>query len=121
MTFGIEGLVRAFVVGGAICALAQLVMDITKLNAAHIMVMFVSLGAVVSSFGLYGRLVSLAGAGAAIPLPGFGHLLTQGILEEMQTKGMAALLTGGLKAGATGLGAAIIFGYLFSVLFNPKG
>lgn len=111
----------AFVVGGLLCVAAQLVVDLTGLTPAHTMVTFVSLGAVASGLGLYDPLVQLAGAGAAIPLPGFGHALVQGILREITQEGFVGIFTGGLKATALGLTAAILFGYLMAVAFNPKG
>lgn len=114
-------LVWAFLVGGGLCMVAQLVMDLVQLNPAHVMVMFVSLGAVVSGFGLYEPLVKLAGAGATVPLPGFGHSLVQGIIKDIGTKGWLGLFTGGFTASAIGLSVAVVFGWLMSVLFNPKG
>jgi stage V sporulation protein AE len=103
------------------CALAQLVLDLAKIQPAHVMVLFVVLGAVTSSLGLYGPLVQRAGAGASIPLAGFGHTLVQGIAEDVAQKGVVGLLTGGLRATALGLSAAILFAWLMSVLFNPRG
>lgn len=114
-------LLYAFLVGGALCALAQVVVDTTKANPAFVMVSAVSLGAVLSGLGLYGPLVDFAGAGATTPLLGFGHSLVTGMLEDAGRLGWFGLLTGGLRATASGLMAAIIFGYLMAVLFNPKG
>jgi len=111
----------AFAVGGAICAVAQLSVDITKCNPAVVMVLSVSAGAVLSGLGLYGRLVELGGAGATIPLTGFGHALVQGIAEDVTRFGIIGLLTGGLRATALGLTAAVLFGYLVALIFNPKG
>ncbi|HHX27422.1 MAG: stage V sporulation protein AE [Bacillota bacterium] len=114
-------LLYAFLVGGALCALAQIVVDATKTNPAFVMVSAVSIGAVLSGLGLYGPLVDFAGAGAATPLFGFGHSLVTGMLEDAGRLGWFGLFTGGLRATASGLMAAIIFGYLMAVLFNPKG
>ncbi|MGE5485218.1 MAG: stage V sporulation protein AE [Ignavibacteriales bacterium] len=114
-------LLLAFVVGGAICMIAQLVVDLTKCNPAMVMVSSVSLGAVLSGLGLYGALVDLAGAGATVPLTGFGHALVQGMIEDSSRLGFLGLLTGGLRATSLGLSAAIILGYTMAVLFNPKG
>ena len=95
-------------------------LDITQANPAIIMVSAVSLGAVLSGLGIYGPLVQFVGAGATIPLPGFGHLLVTGMVEDALATGWFGLLTGGLRAASAGLMAAIIFGYLMAVLFNPK-
>lgn len=114
-------LAKAFLIGGALCLVAQLVMDLAQLNPAHVMVLFVSLGAVVSGLGLYEPLVRFAGAGATVPLPGFGHSLVQGIIKDIGSKGWLGLFTGGFTASAIGLSVAVVFGWLMSVLFNPKG
>lgn len=111
----------AFIVGGLLCVAAQLLLDLTKLTPAHVMVIFVILGAVASGLGIYGPLVKLAGAGATVPLTSFGHALVQGVMEDLNKFGPAGLLSGGFRATATGLGAAVIFGYLVAVMFNPKG
>ena len=111
----------AFVVGGLLCVLAQVIMDLTNTNPANVMVLFVSLGAVLSGLGLYGPLVDLAGAGATIPLPGFGHSLYQGMMEDAARLGVVGILTGGLRATSLGLSTAIIIGYLMAVSFNPRG
>jgi stage V sporulation protein AE len=111
----------AFVIGGALCAVAQLVVDLTPLTPAHTMVLFVSLGAVAAGLGVYEPMVKLAGAGATVPLPGFGYALVKGILKETAAKGALGLLTGGLTATSLGITAAVLFGYLMAVVFNPKG
>ena len=100
--------------------LAQLTVDLTPLAPAHVMVLFVSLGAVLSGIGLYEPLVQLAGAGATVPLTGFGHALLQGGLEEMQKEGLMGVIGGGLKATSLGIATAILSGYLMAVLFRPK-
>jgi len=112
---------RAFLVGGLLCAIAQLAMDLTKANPAVIMVSAVSTGAVLSGLGLYAPLVKIGGAGATIPLPGFGHTLVTGMLEDASQWGLFGILTGGFKAVSAGLLTAILFGYLMAVFFNPKG
>ena len=114
-------LLKAFLVGGALCALAQGVVDATKINPAIMMVSAVSAGAVLSGLGIYAPLVKLGGAGATIPLFGFGHALVMGMVEDAQKIGLFGLLTGGLRATASALTAAVVFGYLMAVLFNPKG
>lgn len=110
----------AFLVGGILAVLAQLVVDVAGLAPASTMVLFVSLGAVASGLGLYEPLVRVGGAGATVPLPGFGHALVQGIITDISRHGVIGLLGGGLEATAMGLTAAILFGYVFAVLFNPK-
>ncbi len=114
-------LLKAFLVGGTLCALAQVVLDLTKTNPAIVMVSAVSIGAILSAAGLYAPLVQLGGAGATIPLPGFGHNLVTGMAEDLARHGWFGILTGGLRAASSGLTAAILFGYLMAVLFNPKG
>lgn len=114
-------LLRAFLVGGALCALAQGVVDVTKVNPAIVMVSAVSAGAVLSGLGIYSVLVKLGGAGATIPLLGFGHTLVTGMIEDAQRIGWFGLFTGGLRATASALTVAVVFGYLMAVLFNPKG
>jgi len=111
----------AFVVGGLMCVLAQLVLDLTRLTAAHVMVLFVVLGAVAGGLGLYQPLVEFAGAGALVPLPSFGNAVFQGIMEDVDTRGFIAVFTGGLTAAAWGITSAILFGWLVAALFNPKG
>lgn len=112
---------RAFLVGGAMCAIAQLILDVTKVNPAIIMVSSVSVGAVLSGLGLYAPLIKVGGAGATIPLPGFGHVLVTGMMEDTSKLGWFGLLTGGFRAASAALMTAILFGYLMAVLFNPKG
>lgn len=111
----------AFLAGGMLCALAQLVLDLGRLQPAHVMVLFVVLGSVTSGLGWYGALVRWAGAGASLPLAGFGHLLVQGIAEDVAARGAVGLLTGGFRAASLGLSAAVFFAWLMSVLFNPRG
>ncbi len=112
---------RAFIVGGVLCALAQLVMDLTKANPAIIMVSAVSAGAFLSGLGLYEPLIKFGGAGATVLLPGFGHTLVAGMLEDASRLGAFGILTGGFKAASAGLLTVILFGFLMAVLFNPKG
>ncbi len=113
--------VWAFLIGGALCVAAQLVVDLTPLTAAHTMVLFVVLGAVLSGLCLYGGLLKLAGAGASVPLTGFGNVLVQGFIKDVGSKGASGLLTGGLSAGATGMTAAILLGALMALVFSPRG
>jgi len=110
-----------FLVGGAICVIGQLLMDLTSLTPAHVLVLFVVLGGILSGLGLYQPLVDIAGAGATVPLLGFGHALVTGTIEDIQTIGFIGIFSGGLRATATGITAAIVFGFLMSILFSPKG
>ena len=98
-------------------------MDLTsyRISPAHILVSFVTAGAILSGLGLYQILVDLGGAGAMIPLPGFGHLLAQGAIEGVRQKGLLGAFSGGVEATAVGLTTAIVFGYLVAIIFNPKG
>ena len=113
-------LLKAFIVGGLICMVGQIILQRTKLTPARIVVIFVAAGAILTGLGLYGPLVEWAGAGATVPLTGFGYALAKGAMEEVQNTGILGVFTGGLKAAAGGIGAAILFGYLASVLFNPQ-
>ena len=112
--------VKAFVVGGIICVIAQILMDKTKLTPARILVLFVTLGAIFGAFGIYDKLVDFAGAGATIPLPGFGNTLAVSVIEEVNKEGLIGIFNGGIKGAAAGITAAIFFGYLMAVIFNPK-
>lgn len=111
---------KAFLIGGLICALVQVLMEKTKLMPGRIMVLLVCTGAVLSSVGLYEPFVEFAGAGASVPLLGFGHVLMKGVKEAVDTEGFLGLFSGGFKAGAIGTSAALIFGYLASIVFSPK-
>ncbi len=113
--------VWAFLIGGGMCALAQLVADLTPLTPAHTMVLFVILGAVAAGLGLYDPLVRWAGAGASVPLPGFGNVLVRGIFTEVAQRGPFGLMTGGLTASAAGLTMAILFAALAALVARPKG
>ncbi len=110
----------AFLVGGSICAAVQILLEKTKLMPGRIMVLLVVSGAVLSFLGLYEPFVEFAGAGASVPLLGFGHVLMKGVKEAVDEQGLLGLFAGGFKAGAVGTAAALIFGYLASVFFKPK-
>lgn len=112
--------VHAFWVGGLICALVQILLDRTKLMPGRIMVLLVCTGSVLSVLGIYQKLVDFAHAGASVPLIGFGHLLFQGVKDEIDQAGILGIFTGGLKASAGGISAALIFGYLTSLIFRPQ-
>jgi stage V sporulation protein AE len=115
-------LLLAFVIGGLLCAIGQLVMDLARpsITPAHVLVGYVTGGAVLSALGLYQPLVNLAGAGATIPLSGFGHALAQGAIKAVGSKGLLGAFSGGLESAATGIVAAVLFGYAAAVIFNPK-
>ena len=112
--------IKAFFVGGAICVVAQLLIDYTKLTPAKILVSFVVLGVILGGAGVYEPLVEFAGAGASVPLLGFGNTLAKGVREAVQEKGFLGILTGGLKATAGGITVAILSGLLVSLIFKPK-
>lgn len=112
--------INAFWVGGLICALVQILMEKTKMMPGRIMVLLVCLGAVISFLGWYEPFMEYAGAGASVPLLGFGNVLMKGVKEAVDNEGILGLFQGGFKAGAVGCSAALIFGYLASLVFNPK-
>lgn len=112
--------INAFWVGGLICALVQILMEKTKMLPGRIMVLLVCLGAVISVFGWYDPFVEFAGAGASVPLLGFGNILMKGVKDGVEQAGFLGLFQGGFKAGAVGCSAALIFGLLAAVVFKPK-
>lgn len=112
--------VNAFWVGGLICALVQILLEKTKLLPGRIMVLLVCAGAVLGSVGLYDKLTSFAGAGASVPLLGFGNTLFKGVKKAVLEHGFLGLFMGGFTASAVGISAALIFGYVASILFRPK-
>ena len=112
--------IKAFLVGGAICVIAQLLIDYTKLTPAKILVSFVVLGVVLGGIGLYEPLVKFAGAGASVPLLGFGNTLARGVREAVAEKGFLGILSGGLKATAGGITVAIVSGLIVSLIFKPR-
>ncbi|MHC1682352.1 MAG: stage V sporulation protein AE [Clostridiaceae bacterium] len=112
--------VYAFIVGGIICVIAQILMDTTNFTPARILVSFVTLGCILGAFNLYDKIVAVGKAGATIPLPGFGYVLAKAVIKEVNEYGFIGVFTGGIKGAAGGITAAIVFGYLASLLFNPK-
>lgn len=110
---------KAFLVGGLFCAVGQVLIDKTKLTPSRILVGYVVAGVPLSALGLYQPLVEFAGAGATVPLTGFGHLLATGVQKAVAEKGILGALTGGLTASAAGITAAMIFGLLVALIFNP--
>ena len=111
---------KAFVVGGLICLVGQILIDKTKLTPARILVLFVTLGVVLTAVGLYGPLVDFAGAGATVPLTGFGYTMAKGVVKAIQEQGILGILTGGVTAAAAGLAAAVFFGYLAALISKPS-
>ncbi len=110
----------AFAIGGAICVIGELLMSLTRLTPARILVIFVTGGVILTALGLYKPLVDVGGAGATVPLTGFGYSLAKGAMEGAQTEGLLGAVTGGIKATAAGIAAAVFFGYLFALIFTPK-
>jgi len=113
--------VSAFLVGGAICAVGQLIFDLTKLTMAHVMVLFVVLGSVLTGLGVYDYLVEIGGAGATTPVSNFGYVLTKGMLESLRTDGWFGLLSGAFELAGAAIVAAVLLGFLSALLFQPKG
>ncbi|MBC8559808.1 stage V sporulation protein AE [Fumia xinanensis] len=111
---------KAFLIGGVICAVGQVLIDYTKLTPARILVSFVVAGVVLGALGWYQPLVDFAGAGASVPLTGFGNLLAKGVREAVGKDGLLGVLTGGLTATAGGIAAAMIFGLIVALIFRPK-
>ena len=112
--------IKAFVIGGIICALVQILMDKTKLMPGRIMVLLVCTGCVLGAFGIYEPLIEFAGCGASVPLLGFGNTLWKGIHKALTEEGLLGLFSGGFTASAVGISGALIFGYLSSLFFNSK-
>ena len=113
-------LLKCFVTGGIICIIGQILIDKTKLTPAKILVIFVTVCAVLGGLGIYQYLVDFAGAGATVPLTGFGYNLAKGAIEGVEQSGLVGSFTGGVKAAAGGIAAAVFFGYLASLISKPK-
>jgi len=112
--------VKAFLVGGLICGIVQILMDKTKLLPGRVMVILVCSGTVLGALGLYGPLVEFAGAGASVPLIGFGYTLWIGVKEAINNRGFIGIFQGGFTASAIGISASLLLGYIASLIFNPK-
>lgn len=110
---------KAFLVGGAICVIGQLLIDCTKLTPARILVSFVVLGVILTAIGVYEPLVKFAGMGATVPLTGFGYSLANGVKESVDKNGLLGALMGGLEATAAGIAAPVLFGFIAALLFKP--
>lgn len=113
--------ILAFLVGGGICVIGQLLMDLGKLTPAHTMCTLVVTGAILGGLGLYEPLIKFAGAGATVPISSFGNSLVKGALAEAERNGLIGVLTGIFEVTSAGISAAIIFGFLGALLFKPKG
>lgn len=118
--FEISSLLKCFIVGGLICVIGQILIDKTKLTPARILVIFVTTGAILGGLGIYQYLVDFAGVGATVPLTGFGYNLAKGAIEGVKQSGLIGAFTGGVKAAAGGISAAIFFGYLAALISKPK-
>lgn len=111
----------AFLVGGLICVIGQLMMDLTKMTPAHVMSTLVVSGAVLGGLGLYEPLIEFAGAGATVPITSFGNALVQGALAEAEKHGLIGIITGIFEVTSAGISSAIIFGFFVAIIFKPKG
>ena len=111
---------KAFLVGGILCAIGQILIDYTKLTPARILVCYVVSGVILGALGLYEPLIEFGGAGATVPLSGFGYLLFDGVKQAVDEKGVIGVLTGGLAASAAGITAAMLFGLIVALIFKPK-
>lgn len=114
------GVLKCFVVGGSICVVGQVLIDKTKLTSARILVIFVTVGAILGGLGIYQYIVNFAGAGATVPLTGFGYNLAKGAIEGVKQYGFLGAFTGGVKNASGGIAAAIFFGYIASLISKPK-
>ena len=112
--------IKAFAVGGILCVIGQILIDKTKLTPARILVSYVVIGVILGALGVYKPVVEFAGAGASVPLTGFGYALSKGVKEAVQQEGFLGIFTGGLKACAGGITIAVFFGLLTSLIFKPK-
>ena len=113
--------VKAFIVGGLLCLIGQILIDKTKLTPARILTGYVVAGVILGALGIYEPLAEFAGSGATVPLTGFGYTLSRGVREAVAEQGFLGIFTGGLKATAGGITAAITLGLLMSLIFKPKG
>ncbi|MBN6188495.1 stage V sporulation protein AE [Aneurinibacillus sp. BA2021] len=111
----------AFVIGGAICVIGQILLDFVKLTPAHVMSILVASGAILDGFGLYDPLIDFAGAGATVPITSFGHALYHGAWQEAEQNGLLGLITGIFEVPSAGISAAIVFSFFAALVFRPKG
>lgn len=113
-------LLNAFWVGGVICVIGQILIDKTKMQPGRVLVLYVCLGCILGAVGLYKPIVDYAGAGATVPLTGFGYNLAKGVIEEVRNSGFLGVFTGGLKSAAGGITGAVVFSWLAALIFEPK-
>ncbi len=113
-------MVKAFVVGGLICVVGQILIDKTKMMSGRILVLYVCLGCILGGLGIYQKLEQFGGAGATVPLTGFGFRLAEGVKQEVDSAGFLGIFTGGMKAAAGGVTAAVFFAFLAALVANPK-
>lgn len=112
--------VKAFIVGGLICVLGQILIDKTKLTPARILVAFVTMGVVLTAIGIYEPLVEFAGAGATVPLTGFGYTMAKGVLKAVREDGILGIISGGVASASAGIAAAVFFGYIAALVSKPS-
>lgn len=112
--------IKVFFVGGLICLIAQIMMDYFKMQTPYVMVTYVTMGTILTFLGIYEKIVDFGGSGATVPIIGFGYSLGKGVMKSIETDGFLGVLTGGVTATAGGIAAAVFFGYIVSVIFNPK-
>ena len=112
--------IKVFFVGGLICLIAQIMMDYFKMQTPYVMVTYVTVGTILTFLGIYEKIVDFGGSGATVPIMGFGYSLGKGVMKAIETDGFLGVLTGGVTATAGGIAAAVFFGYIVSVIFNPK-
>ena len=113
-------ILKAFIIGGIICVVGQILIDKTKLTPARILVAYVTTGVILGGLGIYKHLIDFAGCGATVPLTGFGSLLAKGVISDISSNGLLGAFTGGVKSAAGGITAAIFFGYIASLISKPK-
>ncbi|WNB93664.1 stage V sporulation protein AE [Bacillus sp. NEB1478] len=113
--------VWAFIIGGFICVIGQLMMDVLKLTPAHVTTSFVVIGALLDAFGIYDKLIEFAGAGATVPITSFGHSLLHGAMESAEDHGFIGIAMGIFELTSAGISSAILFGFIVAVIFKPKG
>jgi stage V sporulation protein AE len=111
---------KAFIVGGILCAIGQILIDKTKMTPARILVTYVTAGVILTAIGIYDMVVKFGGAGATVPLVGFGYALANGTIKAVKEKGLLGVFTGGVTATSAGIAAAVFFGYLIALIFKPK-
>jgi stage V sporulation protein AE len=112
---------KAFITGGILCAIGQILIDKTKTTPARILVIYVTAGVILTALGIYQPIVDFGGAGATVPLTGFGYALAKGVVKGVQEHGLVGAFTGGVTGTAGGIAAAIFFGYLVALIFKPSG